>query len=282
MFGLKPWPLLLWRRATDTNCMGVCGGLTIGLDILSERKFLTPTGNRTPNRPSRSLVTVPAGSGWIRLFGLPYCCHLQSVSGILIALHCVVCCVHRDASLDSRTRPSMCSWRPPTLVAKNVLRNFAYRRGRQVPRSPVRSVTSLGLSHTPRSTLRTSTTTKTRRGGSRRRCTRPSSTPTRSTLPYICVSTDPHSLSLSVRSRTKVRRTVGNILCTCFPVRPVRVFSPVSWCRTAMRLDVLERTKIRRRRPGLTTGLVYTDMVHSLGAHPRGGGATGMHPPKSK
>ena len=135
-----------------------------------------------------------------------------------MVLHGVVCCVHRDASLDSRTRPSMCSWRPPTLVAKNALRSSAYRRGRLAPRSPVRSVTPLDLSHTPRNTLRTSTTTKTRRGGSRRRCTRPSSTPTRSTLHCTCVSTDPHSLCLFAQS-DEGPPSGREHLCTCFPLQ---------------------------------------------------------------
>ena len=177
-----------------------------GLDALEKIKSRSSTGIRTSYRPSRSLATVPVGSGWIHLFGPWSCCHLQSVSGILVSLQGVVCCVHRDASLDSRTRPSMCLWRPPTLVAKNALRSSAYRRGRLAPRSPVRSVTSLGLSHTPPNTSRTSTTTKTRRGGSRRRCTRPSSTPTRSTLPYTCVSTDPHSLCLYAVGRRSVEQ----------------------------------------------------------------------------
>ena len=218
-------------------------GFRAGLDALEKIKSRAPTGIRTPNRPSRSLVTVPAGSGWIHVFGLCYCCHLQSVSDTFVALHGVVCCVHRDASLDSRTRPSMCLWRPPTLVAKNVLRSSAYRRGRLAPRSPVRSVTPLDLSHTPRNTSRTSTTTKTRRGGSRRRCTRPSSTPTRSTLPYTCVSTDPHSLCLSVRSRTKVRRVVGN---TCVSVHLLsRQARAGVMAQACLRPDVLEKTKIR-------------------------------------
>lgn len=247
-----------------------------GLDALEKIKYRASTGIRTPDCPSRSLVTVSAGSGLIHLFGLSYCCHLQSVSGILVALHGVVCCVHRDASLDSRTRPSMCLWRPPTLVAKNALRSSAYRRGRLAPRSPVRSVTPLGLSHTLRNTSRTSTTTKTRRGGSRRRCTRPSSTPTRSTLPCTCVSINPHSLRLPVRSRTKVLRAAGNICVLYLLSRQAR--AGVQSCvmvQACLRPDVLAKTKIRRSRPGLTTGRVYTDMVRSSGANPEGWGGRG-------
>ena len=154
--------------------------------------------------------------GGFDLFGLSYCCHFQSVSGILVTLHGVMCCVHRDASRVSRTRPSMCLWRPPTLVAKNALLNSACRRGLLAPRSPVRSVTPLDLSHTLLSTSRTSTTTRTRRGGSRRRCTRPSSTPTRSTLPYSCVSTDPHSLCLVCRAVADTRVPASpSGLCEC-------------------------------------------------------------------
>jgi len=139
---------------------------------------------------------------------------------VWVVLHGVVFCVHRDASLDSRTRLSMCLWRLPTLVAKNALRSSAYRLGRPAPRSPVRYATSLDLSHTPRNTSRTSTTTKTRRGGSRRRCTRPSSTPTRSTLHYTCVSTDPHSLCLFAQSDEEDPPSSREHLCTCVPAFP--------------------------------------------------------------
>lgn len=236
-FTFRPFYL----RKITTAPIGGWVGRRARLDAVEKIKFRAPTGIRTANRPSRSLVCVPYGSGWIHLSGLPYCCHLQSVSGTLVALHGVVYCVHRDASLDSRTRPSTCLWRRQTLVAKNALRSSAYRRGRQAPRSPARSVTPLGLSHTPPNTSRTSTTTKTRRGGSRRRCTRPSSTPTRSTLPYTCVSTEPHSLCLSVCTQSDEGPSNSReLLCTCFPVRPVRVFSPMSRCRPACDLRKLK------------------------------------------
>ena len=47
-----------WGRAAGSHCIGVLGGLTVGLDVSSERKSLSPTGNRTPNRSSRGLITV--------------------------------------------------------------------------------------------------------------------------------------------------------------------------------------------------------------------------------
>ena len=40
-----------------------------GLDALEKIKSRSSTGIRTSYRPSRSLVTVPVGSGWIHLFG---------------------------------------------------------------------------------------------------------------------------------------------------------------------------------------------------------------------
>jgi hypothetical protein len=125
-----------------------------------------------------------------------------------------VCCVRRDASRDSRTRPSMSLWRPLTHVVKNVPRSSACRRVRRAPRNLVRSVMPLGPSRTRRSTSRISTTMKTRHGGSLRRCSKASSTPTRSTLPSTYVST--HTAYIWTQSDEGLTSN-GSNMCTCLP-----------------------------------------------------------------
>ena len=74
---------------------GLGGGLTVGLNILSERKSLTPTGNRIPDRPSRCLVTVR---------------------------HCVmyVCvCVCMPVPVAARSKAWVCGRSPAEIVGSN-------------------------------------------------------------------------------------------------------------------------------------------------------------------
>ena len=97
--------------------------------------------------------------------------------------------------------------------------------------------------------------------------------------PYTTLAWVPtHTASVCLRSRTKkIRRAVGNI---CVPVyllsRQVREGVMAQAC---MRPDVLAKIKLRRTRPVLTRGRVYTDMVHGSGAHLGAGGCRLASPP---
>jgi len=54
----------------NTHCIGGWVGPRAGLDIVEKRKFLGPAETRTPDCPSRSLVTILTKLSWLLVYTL--------------------------------------------------------------------------------------------------------------------------------------------------------------------------------------------------------------------